>query len=248
MGSLAVRDIMGVEVVVATSDDVVDRLAQALDEGPAAQVAFLNSHASNLAAQDPAFAKVLRDCMVLNDGIGVDLASRRLHAAPFPENLNGTDFVPKLLAELTVPRRIYLLGGEAGVAERAAEAITQTAPHHQVVGVRNGFFDVADERGVANAIAAVRAEVVLVALGNPKQELFVAEHAVAMGAPLVISVGALLDFLSGRVRRAPEWMQRWRLEWIFRLALEPGRMWRRYLVGNVRFLLRLARTPKTNLP
>lgn len=244
MGSLAMRDIMGVEVVAATSDDVIACLEQALDAGPAVQVAFLNAHASNLAADDPAFARVLRGCMVLNDGIGVDLASRRLHAERFPENLNGTDFVPKLLVELTAPRRIYLVGAEAGVAERAAATIGRLAPHHRVVGVQDGFFDRADEADVVASIAAARPEVVLVAMGNPKQELFVARHAAAMGAPVVLGVGALLDFLSGRVSRAPAWMQRWRLEWLYRLALEPGRMWRRYLVGNARFLLRLARTQK----
>ncbi|WP_319804479.1 WecB/TagA/CpsF family glycosyltransferase [Nocardioides malaquae] len=242
--SLPVRDVMGVEVVAVPAADVVAHLARALDEGRRLAVAFLNAHASNVAASQPRFARALDEALVLNDGVGVDLASRRLHGSPFPENLNGTDFVPRLLAELVEPRRLFLLGGRPGVAEAAAEVLAQRAPQHRVVGTRDGYFTDDEAAAVAAEVAASGAEVVLVAMGNPRQELFVAEHGAATGATLLLSVGALLDFLSGRVERAPARVQRWRLEWVYRLALEPGRMWRRYLVGNVRFLLRLARTPR----
>lgn len=243
--SLPVRDVMGVDVVAATIEAVVDHLAQALRERRRIAVAFLNAHASNVAAHDPAFARALRSALVLNDGVGVDLASRRLHGEPFPDNLNGTDFVPRLLTDLEEPRRLFLLGGKPGVAEAAAQAIGRLAPQHHVVGLRDGYFADGEAVDVATEVATTGAEILLVAMGNPRQELFVAEHGAATGATLLLSVGALLDFLSGRVERAPRWVQRWRLEWVYRLALEPGRMWRRYLVGNVRFLVRLARTSRS---
>lgn len=243
--SLPVRDVMGVDVVAASAGTVVDHLAAALHARRRVAVAFLNAHASNVAAHDPAFARALDAALVLNDGVGVDLASRWVHGASFPENLNGTDFVPRLLADLEEPRRLFLLGGKPGVAEAAAQALGRLAPQHVVVGVRHGYFADGEAAGVAAEVAATGAEIVLVAMGNPRQELFVAEHGAATGATLLLSVGALLDFLSGQVERAPEWMQKWRVEWVYRLALEPGRMWRRYLVGNAQFLLRLARTARS---
>lgn len=238
---LPVRDIMGVHVVAATADEVISHVEGEMELGRRVEVAFLNTHASNLAAAYPDFADALERALVLNDGIGVDLASKRLHGAPFPENLNGTDFVPRLLAELQEPRRIFLLGGQPGVAEAAAQAVARLAPQHRVVGVHHGFFAADEAAEVAARVAEVEAEIVLVAMGNPRQELFVARHGAATGALLLLSVGALLDFMSGRVDRAPRWMQRLRLEWVYRLLLEPGRMWRRYLVGNVRFLVQLTR-------
>lgn len=242
--SLPERDIMGVPVVAAPGDEVVAHLAGELAAGRRTEVAFLNAHASNLAAADVAFAAALRRATVLNDGAGVDLASRRLHGAPFPENLNGTDFVPRLLAGLAEPRRIFLLGAAPGVAEAAADVLAGLCPQHRVVGVHHGFFTDEEAPGVARRIAGTGAEVLLVAMGNPRQELFVAEHGAATGATLLVSVGALLDFLSGRVERAPHWLRRLRLEWVYRLVVEPRRMWRRYLVGNVRFLVALARVER----
>ena len=242
--ALEVRDIMGVAVVAAHTDEVIACLDDDLARGRVVRLAFLNAHTSNLAASDEAFARVLSGFTVLNDGVGVDLASRRLHGASFPDNLNGTDLVPRLLRELTTGRRIYLLGGRPGVAEEAAQAIAALAPQHRVVGTQHGYFAPETAVEVASRVAATRAEIVLVAMGNPVQELFIVEHGAAMGAPLTIGVGALLDFLAGRVVRAPQWVQRLRLEWAHRLVLEPGRLWRRYLLGNVRFLVRLLRTPR----
>lgn len=239
--SLPLRDILGVPVVAAPGDEVVAHLAGELAAGRRTEVAFLNAHASNLAAADDSFASALRRATVLNDGAGVDLASRHLHGAPFPENLNGTDFVPRLLGGLTQPRRVFLLGAAPGVAEAAAEELARLCPQHRVVGVHHGFFADHEASAVARRVAQAQAEVLLVAMGNPRQELFVAEHGAATGAILLVSVGALLDFLSGRVERAPRWVRRLRLEWVYRLAIEPRRMWRRYLVGNVRFLVALAR-------
>lgn len=242
--TLPVRDVMGIGVVAATTGEVVAHLAQELTDGRRAQVAFLNAHASNLAATQPEFAAALRGATVLNDGIGVDLASRWQHGAPFPDNLNGTDFVPRLLAELSEPRRLFLLGGAPGVAEEAAAVLQRFAPQHRVVGVHHGYFAPTASADVAAQVAASGAEVLLVAMGNPRQELFVADHGEATGALLLVSVGALLDFLAGRVSRAPGWVQRLRLEWVHRLLLEPSRLWRRYLVGNAVFLTRLVRQPR----
>ncbi len=239
---LPTRDIMGVAIVAATAAEVIAHLDEAVAAGQGVRLAFLNAHGSNIAARDPDFRRTLKDFMVLNDGIGVDIAARVLHGARFPENLNGTDFVPCYLERTTAPRRLYLLGGQPGVAEAAAQSIRARTPHHEIVGLRDGYFGEHEAGDVIAAIAAARPDVVLVAMGNPVQEFFIARHFGAMGCGVAIGVGALLDFQSGRVSRAPAVFRRLRSEWVYRLALEPRRLWRRYILGNSQFIYRLLRT------
>jgi exopolysaccharide biosynthesis WecB/TagA/CpsF family protein len=239
--ALPVRDIMGVAVTAATSREAVKALDARIDRGERVMLAFMNAHTSNLAGTDPAYRELLSRFTVLNDGVGLDIAARVLHGERFPENLNGTDFVPFYLAHTVCRHRLFLLGARPGVAQEAAAALQLLAPQHEIVGTRDGYFPVGDAKKVAAGIAATGADVVLVAMGNPRQERFIAEHMQAMGAPLAMGVGALFDFLSGRVSRAPRVFRRLRIEWVYRLGLEPGRMWRRYILGNFKFISRLLR-------
>lgn len=243
--SFETRDIMGVRVTAARAGEVIAWLDGALSRGERIKLGFLNAHTSNLAAADPAFRAVLDGFTILNDGVGVDIASRRLYGARFPENLNGTDFTPRLLAGIARPLRLYLLGAQPGVAAAAAARIAAIAPQHPIVGIRDGYFPAGERGAVAAAVAAQKPDILLVAMGNPAQEMFIAERFDELACGLAIGVGALFDFLAGRVARAPRWMQRVRLEWLYRLWLEPGRLWRRYLLGNSQFLWRLLRTPKS---
>lgn len=236
---LPVRDIMGVAVTAATADEAIAAIDARIARGEGVMLAFMNAHTSNLAGADAVFRDLLARFMVLNDGVGVDIASRVLHGERFPENLNGTDFVPLYLAKAARPLRLFLLGARPGVAEEAAAAIRRIAPQHTIAGIRDGYFPPDQTGHVTETIAAAEADVVLVAMGNPAQERFIAEHFEAMGVPLAIGVGALFDFLSGRVSRAPTLVRKLRCEWIYRLALEPGRLWRRYILGNFKFISRL---------
>jgi exopolysaccharide biosynthesis WecB/TagA/CpsF family protein len=242
------RDIMGVAVTAATTAEMIAELDARLAAGERIKLAFLNAHTSNLAAADPAFRAVLNGFTVLNDGAGVAIASRWLHGKNFPDNLNGTDFVPRYLAETARPARIFLLGGRPGVAEEAAAKIRALAPQHTVAGTRHGYFKPEDETGIVAEIASQNPDILLIALGNPIQELFINRHFAALGVPLAMGVGALFDFLSGRVSRAPAAFRRLRLEWVYRLGREPGRLWRRYLLGNSKFLWRLLRARRSGGP
>jgi exopolysaccharide biosynthesis WecB/TagA/CpsF family protein len=237
--TLVTRDILGVSVTSAPMDAMIVDLARRIDAGERIKLAFLNAHTSNLAGRDKAFNAVLQDFTVLNDGVGVDIAARRLHGARFPENLNGTDFVPGLLAKTTTPKRLFLFGGRQGVAEAAADRISALAPQHVIAGTRHGYFQPGEEAAIVAEIAAARPDILLVALGNPAQEMFIARHFEALGVPLAIGVGALLDFLSGRVARAPALVRKAHMEWVWRLGREPGRLWKRYLLGNSQFLWRV---------
>lgn len=244
-----VRDILGLQVTAATAEAVVRALDDAIDAsrngGRGLRLGFVNAHASNLAARDPAFTKALSSFVLLNDGAGLDLASRFLHRAPFPQNLNGTDFVPFYLTRTRHALRLFLLGGQDGVAAAAAEALRKQAPQHEICGVQHGFFPERAQADMAARVRDARADVVLVALGNPAQEMFIARHFEAMDVKLAIGVGALFDFLSGRISRAPALLRRLKLEWLYRLALEPKRLFARYVLGNPRFLWRVMATRRT---
>ncbi|MFV0625040.1 WecB/TagA/CpsF family glycosyltransferase [Sphingomonas sp. ac-8] len=201
-------------------------------------VAFCNAHTANTAERDPAFAAAIARAVVVNDGAGVDLASTLLFGAPFQENLNGTDLMDRLFEQTEQSLRVFLLGSPPGVAEQAARRLHARFPRHRVVGTAHGFFAEAEVPALLARIRASGADLILVGMGHPRQEIWCAAHYRALGG-ITIAVGAYLDFLAGEVPRAPRWVRRLRGEWLYRLAQEPRRLWRRYMIGNVVFLGRL---------
>jgi alpha-1,3-mannosyltransferase len=235
-----VRTILDIPIEARSFDETARLIDARFERDERTAIAFANAHTLNVAARNPEFREALQSCLVLNDGLGVDIASRVLYGSPFPENLNGTDFTPNYLLR-TKPRfRIFMLGATPGTAERAALRLSLLCPQHQIVGCHHGHFDPARTSEIVDLVRRSGADVVLVALGNPKQELFLRDHLAATGCRLGIGVGALFDFLAGKVPRAPYLVRRWRLEWAYRLAKEPRRLAARYLIGNPLFLARIA--------
>ena len=173
--------------------------------------------------------------IIVNDGIGVDIAAWLVHRCRFPENLNGTDFVPAYLHSVRDQARVFLLGGKAGVAAQAARTLKQEF-NVEVVGTCDGYRQAQNIDQLIAIINAVQANVVLVALGNPVQEKWILEHRDRIDASLLIGVGALFDFLAGDKPRAPKIVQYLRLEWLYRLCLEPTRLMRRYTLDIGAFL------------
>lgn len=206
---------------------------------PRARVAFVNAHCVNVAAKDAAYRQALQTAdMLLPDGAGLELAAK-LHGARFAANLNGTDLGPELaraLAERGLS--LFLLGAAPGVAARAGATLQSLAPGLRIAGTRDGYDGLRDQQAAIDAINASGADMVWMATGVPHQDLWLAEHAAELDVRYVLGVGALLDFLSGRISRAPLWMRRMRLEWLWRLGLEPRRMFLRYVWGNAAFLAR----------
>ncbi|MEF2073354.1 WecB/TagA/CpsF family glycosyltransferase [Consotaella aegiceratis] len=236
----AVRDIGGVDVIAARTPDVIALLEANLAAGRFTRIGFLNAHCSNIAFERPAYRRCLQDFIVLPDGIGVDIASRILFGERFPENLNGTDLTPAVLGGIGRPLRVALLGAEPGIVEAAARNLGGEFPQHRFLAVSHGYFGVGDETAaVLEKLRQARADLVLVGLGVPRQEFFVATRITAGEGCVVMAIGAFLDFAAGKVPRAPIWMRRSRLEWAYRLWIEPKRLWRRYVVGNPVFLFRI---------
>jgi len=232
------RSILSVPILVLNRSHAIELMAARLRARQPTRLAFANANLLNVAHADPELAELLSHFLILNDGTGVNIASRILFGAPFPENLNGTDFCPAFFDHHERPLRIYLLGGRPEVVKRTAGVVAARWPMHVVAGYHHGYFDREEFVRIREGIALSRPDVVLVAMGNGRQERIVDELVPAC-APLGLGVGALFDFLAGDVPRAPSLVRKAGAEWLYRLALEPGRLWKRYLLGNPAFLWRV---------
>lgn len=200
-------------------------------------VSFINAHAVNLAWSDPGFGEALTGSdVLLRDGIGMAIAMPWLGLEP-GRNLNGTDLIPDLL-QRHARRRTALAGTTSASCERAAARLGELYDCN-VVATIDGFR--ADDEYSIWA-RSHEPDVIVLGMGMPKQERVALRMQSELRHPcLIINGGAVLDFLAGRIRRAPRWVRAVRMEWIYRLLLEPGRLWRRYIVGNPLFLVRAAR-------
>lgn len=235
------RDIAGVPVAALTRQEALALIDQAFDGGDHLRLAYCNANLVNIAARDAGLRERLAGFLVLPDGIGVDIASRLLYGTSFPANLNGTDFTPAILAARRRPLSVMLLGGKPGIAERAAARLRADYPQHRFAVLSHGYFAPQEETTLLARLAHERPDLLLVAFGNPRQEQWIADRLDARHCAVAAGIGALFDFLAGEVARAPETVRTLRLEWIYRLWLEPRRLWRRYVVGNPAFLMRVLR-------
>lgn len=185
---------------------------------------------------------------IVNDGVGMDIAAYLFGREAFSENLNGTDFVPQLFSAARRPLRVFMLGGKPEILEKSADHVRHIL-NQEVVGSCNGYGGMAiDHHLLIEAINNSHAEIVLVALGNPIQEEWILTNRLALNANVVIGVGALFDFWSGSKPRAPRLVQRTRLEWLYRLCLEPRRLVRRYTIDIMRFLILCRKYRKVKQP
>ena len=232
--------LLGVGIDNITTVDTLDLIDASIVRREALPLAFVNADCLNKAVDDRAYRRTLASmARVLPDGIGVKLGAR-MGGLRIRENVNGTDLFPLLCERLSREgRRLCLYGAAPGVAADVAAWVGRHYPGVTMCGAFDGFTLAAED--VVDRIRDAQPDVLLVALGAPRQEQWIATHAAATGVPVAIGVGGLFDFYSGRIPRAPMWMRRTGLEWVYRLWQEPRRMWRRYLVGNVVFLARVWR-------
>jgi exopolysaccharide biosynthesis WecB/TagA/CpsF family protein len=239
--SLPRRQILGITVADIGRATAIAALETALRNDSFVRLAFCNAHTANLAYEQPTFRHQLEPFLVLPDGIGIDLASNMLYGQPFAENLNGTDFVPDLLRALSGPLSVRLVGARPGVAQKAARALKMIAPQHEIMALADGYQIAEIEPVVLAGLEREPVDIILVAMGNPLQEEWIATRIDKRHARLAIGVGALFDFLAGEVVRAPVMWRKLRVEWVYRLLQEPSRLFARYVIGNPKFLWRVVR-------
>lgn len=219
--------------------DAIRRLLAVPGSGTRLAVAFANAHGLLLAMDDPAFAKALAQFLVLNDGIGAEIGARVLSGAGFEDNLNGTDFVPALLDATPHGTRVYLFGARPEVVEKAAGVFAARHSAITICGWRNGYFGEDEIPEIIADINAARPDILLVAMGNPRQEFLINRLWSDLDVPLALGVGALFDFTAGEVTRAPSLLRHNGLEWVYRLWQEPKRLGQRYTSGIIRYLWKI---------
>lgn len=233
------RTIMGMRFWDGELGAAAQFLVNAAVEHRRIQVYFVNAHCVNVAARDPGYAELLKNASFLfADGAGMALAAR-LNGVALANNVNGTDLFPKLCAAAAsagVP--VAFLGARPGVARQCAARMEQEYPGLHVVWAEDGYLSNEAERLKLVELNGSGARLLFVAKGVPIQEHWIAANAAHLATPVILGVGALFDFYSGTVPRAPLLVRKLRLEWAYRLVQEPRRLFRRYVLGNPEFIAR----------
>jgi len=234
--------LFGLDVATAPPAELLRQILAFAESGERRRVAYVNAHVLNQSVQNDELRHALETSdLVYCDGYGVRLAAKTI-GLPVPHRMTGADWIWGMAALCEASgRSMYLLGSDPGAASEAAAALRRWYPRLQVTGTHHGYFDIGTPHSerVLEDIAARRPDLLLVGMGTPLQEQWVNHYFDRIDAGVVWTVGALFDYVSGRVPRAPHWLADHGLEWIFRLAIEPRRMWRRYLLGNPVFLWRV---------
>lgn len=218
-------DVLGVQYDNVTMDEALSRARELLCGNQPAYCVTPNAEMAYEALHDEAFRAVLNGAaLVLPDGAGVILGAKILKK-PLKQKVAGIEFAQNLLPILEeTGGRLYLLGGKPGIAEQAAEKMRAKHPKLCICGIADGYFQ--DEGAVVEKINAARTDMLFVCLGFPKQEYFMQRHCADLQVRLMAGLGGTLDGIAGTVKRAPRWMIRLQLEWLYRLIKEPKRIGR----------------------
>ena len=233
--NLPVLSLFNMNLINASRDAAVSMLL----DGNRRRVAFVNADCVNQAARDGSYRDALSQMdVLLPDGSGLALAAA-MKGRKFESNLNGTDLFPVICDEAQrTGKSIYFLGGKPGVAQSASLAAQTRFPGLRIAGYEHGFFDEAAEAGVVARVNASNADILLVAMGAPNQEQFIVQNSDALCPPVCMGVGGLFDFVAGNIPRAPKAVRNTGMEWAWRMACEPRRLAKRYLLGNPAFIAR----------
>jgi N-acetylglucosaminyldiphosphoundecaprenol N-acetyl-beta-D-mannosaminyltransferase len=236
--------IIGTKASLCDEKELLDIVSQTIDDRRKIMVLSGNIHSFNLCYKTP----WLRDFFNGSDIVRIDGAGIRLGAAILgyatPPRMTWADFGWNL-AEVAAKKgfRLFLLGAEPGVAKEAAEKLRERFPGLEIAGVNHGYFTKElghpENKAVIERINREKPDILMVGFGMPLQERWIKENYANLSSHVIFTVGAAFDYISGKLDRAPSWMTRIGFEWLGRLLIEPGRLWRRYIIGNPSFLLRV---------
>ncbi len=224
----------------ATADFIEWMIAETRERKSPRAVAYLNAATTNLCLDSPDFTDLLKrfDCLYA-DGMGVVWGTKRM-GHPIPERISAADFIEPFLRRCATEKlKIGLIGGASGEADRFAAHFEKNIAGLNFVFKHHGFFTIGDEPALLAGLEKSDPDLVLLAMGSPRQERHAMDWS-ARGKPRIWwCVGGLFVYYAGVRSRAPVWLRKMGLEWLFRLALEPRRLWRRYLLGNPKFVWRV---------
>lgn len=233
----------GINIDILNTKEVLTLCRKFFCDNKAKTILFLNAHYYNLSVKDLEYKNILNSSdLVLNDGIGVKLGLK-FKGINEKENMNGTDLIPRII-ELAVDKRkgIYLLGGEQGTSIKAKENLKKRYRDIIISGDRNGFINKDENKNVIEDINNSKAELLIIGMGAPLQEKWINDNKEKLeNIKIIIAGGAILDFISGKVSRAPVFLRKIKLEWLYRLLLEPKRLFKRYVIGNILFFINISK-------
>lgn len=233
--------ILGVKITNISRHEAIRVMEQLLrqEQSPTHTIFIVNAHTLNLATENPEYRDVLNSArLVFGDGTGVRWAAK-LRGTTMKSNLVGTDLIPEFFqATGNCGYRYFLLGADAATVSRAAQATSDKFPGWEMVGFQHGYFGNDETASVIERINSAQPHMLLVAMGNPKQEYWLHIHQHRLRVPLAIGVGGLFDHWAGNLRRAPLWVRQKGFEWL-QILLQQPQKWRRYLIGNPKFLIRI---------
>ncbi len=205
-------------------------------------LSYVNAHCLNIASRNQTYFNHLRAFdLIYPDGIGAVWAGHWLGGAHL-HKMTGADWIASFCAKAqTSGWRLYILAGKPGVAQKARDNLLKQYPGLQILGVRDGYFSEAQSAEVLAEIAAVRPDVLFVGLGVPLQEAWISQWKVDLPVKICWAVGALFDYVAGVEPRAPKWMRRLGFEWLWRMLVDPWGKWKRYVLGNPLFFIRVVK-------
>lgn len=224
--------------VFTSKQEFIETLAGKAGEKEKLNLYFLNDHGFNIAQKDTDYRGILnRADYLLNDGIGIKLGAR-IWGVRVGENLNGTDLIPLFLRKCEDEGwSVYLLGSTEDIVSEAARRIKEKYRRLKIAGYHHGFFRA--EQEIVREINRSEADVLIVGMGMPLQEKFIDRRDHELTPRIRIAAGGYIDFVSGKKPRAPKAMRKLNLEWLFRMVLEPRRMWRRNVIGHLQFFIKV---------
>lgn len=240
-------EMMGCRIDNLTMAETLDRIDQFIESGRPHQHVVVNVDKLVKASRDPSLRQIINDCALVNvDGMPVVWASRLL-GRPLKERVSGVDLFEAIMQRAgQCGWRIFLLGATQEVVTAVRAVYEARFPGIAIVGSRNGYWSAEEEADVVGLVGRARPDVLFVAISSPKKEQFLGRYQAHMKVPFAMGVGGTFDVASGRIKRAPGWMQRCGLEWFYRFLQEPRRMFRRYFVDDVAFFGLLIREWRRN--
>ena len=246
LGSNPRIEISGVKIDVLDEAQTLRLVQQYIITRTPLHLMGVNADKLNAAAADPLLLQIINSCGVINaDGASLIMASRYL-GKPLPERVAGIDLMMKLVAMSEQEHyRVYLLGARQEVVEETAARLRQQFPKLELAGFRNGYFRDEDWPSMSAELKRLQPDLIFIGITSPLKEHLIEYFQNDGCAGVFMGVGGSFDVISGRIPRAPLWMQKWGLEWLFRVMQEPKRLFKRYFVGNFQFIHRIIKEKRT---
>jgi len=240
----------GINIDPLTMEETLFRISEFIEKKQITQHVVINVAKLVYAQKNKELKNIINSCKLINvDGAGIILGARFL-GINIPERVTGIDLMQELVAYSSKKRyKVYFFGAQERIVKTVIEIYKQKYPELIIAGYRDGYYSSGEEENIAMDIKNSDADILFVAMGSPKKEIFINKYLHKMEVPFVMGVGGSFDVIAGKVQRAPELLQKYDMEWLYRLYQEPGRLWKRYLVTNSTFsIMLLKQFIKQNFP